>query len=354
MAPHLDSSSVDEMEKGGNTASTNSNYSTDNVKPLALPAAPAPVQIVQVNAAITAPEVYKMLVAAGEAKISSSWFKLAVMGMLAGFYVSFGFSFCAASIGITGSTLAGALSFPTGLLLIVLCGAELYTGNTCYMFTANLELRANWWHHLKIIFSAYWWNLVGSLIIVGLELGGNVWGTEEKRNWVHNIAHAKMKLNWGQVVCKAIIANWLVNLAVYQAFCARDVMGKAIGVWTPITAFVAIGLEHCIANMFIIPMSIYLEPTTKWPVSITWRDFVANNLIPATIGNWIGGAIMVGAFYACVYGETIPNAKDRAWDATLGPVFSRLHDVYERSLGRVVNRIRESLPAWKVPCFCTV
>lgn len=188
----------------------------------------------------------------------------------------------------TSNTLAGALAFPTGLLLIILCGAELYTGNTCYMFTANIEGRANAWHHLKIIWSAYFWNLVGSLVVVGLELGGNVWNTEARRDWIHNIAHGKMKLKWGEVICKSIVANWLVNLAVYQSFTARDVIGKAIGCWTPITCFVAVGFEHSIANMFIIPMSIYLEPTTKWPHSITWRDFIAKNLVPATIGEWEG------------------------------------------------------------------
>ena len=72
--------------------------------------------------------------------------------------------------------IPGALSFPTGLLLIVLCGAELFTGNCCYMFSANIELKANWWQHLKIIFSAYFWNLIGSLILVGLEVGIGGWG----------------------------------------------------------------------------------------------------------------------------------------------------------------------------------
>lgn len=278
--------------------------------------------MMQVNAVVAAPDVYKTLVSIGEAKPQQSYFKLAVMGLLAGFYVSFGFSFCASCIGNLGNVIYGALAFPTGLLLIVLCGAELFTGNTCYMIVANIEGRANWWHNVKICFSAYFWNLVGSLIIVGLQLGGDVWTGRE--DFIHNLAQRKMQLSWANVVCRAIIANWLVNLAVYQAFTARDVIGKAIGVWTPITAFVAIGLEHCIANMYIIPMSIYLAPTARWPETITWAHFIAKNLIPATIGNWIGGAIMVGVFHACVYGTTIPKAKDAIWDNTLGRIITKL------------------------------
>jgi len=286
------------------------------------PPPPAPAGPTQVSMFNAAPDIYKTLVAIGEAKLQQSYFKLAVMGLLAGFYVSFGFSFCAATIGLMGNTIYGALAFPTGLLLIVLCGAELFTGNTCYMFTANIEGKANFWHHQKIIWSAYFWNLVGSLIIVGLQLGGDVWTGRE--DFVHNIAQKKMQLTWANVVCRAIIANWLVNLAVYQSFAARDVIGKAIGVWTPITCFVAIGLEHCIANMWVIPMSIYLAPTAKWPETITWANFIAKNLIPATIGNWIGGAIMVGTFSAACYGTNIPKWKDAAWDNTLGRCIPKL------------------------------
>jgi formate/nitrite transporter len=283
---------------------------------------PHSVEVVQVNLAVSGPDVFRAIVATAEAKLHASYFKLAVMGLLAGFYVSFGFSFCAVSIGLMGNTIYGALAFPTGLLLIVLCGAELFTGNCCYMFCANIEGKANAWDHMKVIWSSYFWNLVGSLIIVGLELGGDVWLNRE--DYIHNLAHHKMNLSRANVLCRAIIANWLVNLAVYQAFCARDVMGKAIGVWTPITAFVAIGLEHCIANMYIIPMSIYLPPTAAWPQTITWAQFISHNLIPATIGNWIGGAIMVGVFYGAVYGNNIPKYKDQLWDKTLGRVIKKL------------------------------
>ncbi|GLC33079.1 hypothetical protein PLESTB_000372800 [Pleodorina starrii] len=287
------------------------------------PPPPAPI-IVQVQASLTPAEVYWKLVDAGTAKMKLSWFKLAVGGILAGMYVSFGFTFCCVSIGLLGNTIYGALAFPVGLFLIILCGAELYTGNTCYMFTANIERKAALWHHIKICTSAWAWNLVGSLIMVQLEYVAQIWYKRE--NYVHDIAHKKMSLEWHVVLVRAIFANWLVNLAVYQAVAARDVIGKAIGCWTPITTFVAIGLEHCIANMWVIPMSIYLPPTDKWPVTITWRDFVAKNLIPATIGNWIGGAIMVGALNAAFHGTKINEWKDQAYDMTVGKIVKKVED----------------------------
>ncbi|GFR45948.1 hypothetical protein Agub_g7414 [Astrephomene gubernaculifera] len=316
------------MGAAGQSSSEGSDVSI-NVKALPPPAAaPAPTTVlVQVNAALTPAECYWKLVEAGTAKMKYSWFKLAVGGILAGMYVSFGFTFCCCAIGLLGNTIYGALAFPVGLLLIILCGAELYTGNTCYMFTANIERKAALWHHLKICFSAWFWNFVGALIMVQLEKAAQIWAHRE--DWVHDIAFKKMSLEWHAVLVRAIFANWLVNLAVYQALAARDVVGKAIGCWTPITTFVAIGLEHCIANQWLIPMSIYLDPTTKHPVSITWRNFVAKNLIPATIGNWIGGAIMVGLLNAAFHGTKINEWKDSAYEVTLGKVMKKVEDPLE-------------------------
>ncbi|KXZ48292.1 hypothetical protein GPECTOR_29g68 [Gonium pectorale] len=313
---------------GATGGSSSSDISID-VKALPPPPpapAPAPI-IVQVNASLSPAEVYWKLVEAGTAKINYSWFKLAVGGILAGMYVSFGFTFCCCAIGLLGNTIYGALAFPVGLFLIILCGAELYTGNTCYMFTANIERKAALWHHIKICASAWGWNLVGSLIMVQLECAGQIWKGRE--DWVHSIAYKKMALEWHVVLVRAIFANWLVNLAVFQAMAARDVVGKAIGCWTPITTFVAIGLEHCIANQWLIPMSIYTAPTAKYPVSITWADFVSKNLIPATIGNWIGGAIMVGAMNAAFHGTKISEWKDAAYEATVGKVVKKMEDPLE-------------------------
>ena len=91
-----------------------------------------------------------------------------------------------------------------------------------------------------------------------------------------------------KVFIKGIGANWLVALAMWLAYAAKDVSGKLLGIWFPIMAFVAMGFEHSVANMFFIPTAIF------YGAPITWADFILNNLIPATLGNIVGGSILVG------------------------------------------------------------
>ena len=93
---------------------------------------------------------------------------------------------------------------------------------------------------------------------------------------------------------RAIGCNWLVCLAVYLAIASDDIIGKLIGIWFPIMAFVAIGFEHVVANMFFIPVGIFLG-------GVTWSQFFINNMVPATLGNIIGGAIFVAAIYWWTY-----------------------------------------------------
>mgnify|MGYP000903911763 FL=1 len=97
-----------------------------------------------------------------------------------------------------------------------------------------------------------------------------------------------------QVFWRAIGCNWLVCLAVYLAIASDDIIGKILGIWFPIFAFVAIGFEHVVANMFFIPVGIFLG-------GVSWSQFFVNNMVPATIGNIIGGAIFVAVIYWWTY-----------------------------------------------------
>lgn len=97
------------------------------------------------------------------------------------------------------------------------------------------------------------------------------------------------------VFIKGIGANWLVCLGMWMGYAAKDIMGKCIGIWIPVMLFVTLGYEHSIANMFFIPAAIYSG------ADITWGDFVVRNLIPATLGNFIGGALLVGCAYWYLY-----------------------------------------------------
>ena len=109
------------------------------------------------------------------------------------------------------------------------------------------------------------------------------------------VATAKVGLAWDQAFIRAIGCNWLVCLAVWLANASDDIIGKIVGIWFPIMAFVTIGFEHSVANMFFIPLGMFLGAK-----GVTWSTMIMNNLIPVTLGNIVGGAI----FVACIYWYT--------------------------------------------------
>ena len=119
-----------------------------------------------------------------------------------------------------------------------------------------------------------------------------------------NIAFAKSSLTWTEALFRGILCNWLVCLAVWLSFASKDAIGKIVGIMIPIAAFVAAGFEHSVANMYFVPMGMFLKgqaffETLLSPAileGLTWQAFFINNLIPVTIGNLIGGVLFVGVF----------------------------------------------------------
>jgi len=122
------------------------------------------------------------------------------------------------------------------------------------------------------------------------------------------IAHAKVNLPFGEAFSRGVGCNWLVCLAVWMALSAKRVAGKVLVILFPIMAFVALGYEHCVANMYFVPMGLFLKNTVAADgfdaaalSSLTWGKFLVANLIPVTLGNIVGGAIFVGTTYWWVY-----------------------------------------------------
>ena len=114
---------------------------------------------------------------------------------------------------------------------------------------------------------------------------------------VYNIAIGKTSHTFLVTFIKGIGANWLVCLAIWQGMSAKDTVGKIFAIWLPVMAFVAIGFEHSIANMYFIPLAIFEG------ADITWTTFIFKNLIPATLGNIVGGALFVGLPYGYLFGK---------------------------------------------------
>ena len=209
--------------------------------------------------------------------------------------------------------LLGALVFPTGLVMVLLAGSELWTGNCLIIIPVlqkEVKLRAmfrNW------IF-VYIGNFIGGLIVAALTVYGGTFKLFDGAAGAYLIDTAVMKVTmpWHEALFRGIYCNFLVCVAVWIAFAAKDIAGKVIGLFFPIMLFVASGYEHSIANMFFIPGGLFAKDLGGTALlhlhssfadlgSLTWGAMFTNNLIPATLGNIIGGMVMVGIVYWYIY-----------------------------------------------------
>ena len=251
----------------------------------------------------------------GVSKATSPWLSLFVLGVMAGAYVGFGGLFATsvtfdipAELGIAVKKLIGGGAFSIGLMLVIIAGAELFTGNTL-MISSIITGRITWPNVLARWTLVYFANFLGSIILALLFYYSGLWKTGGDALGIAAVktAYAKVHLTFGEALIRAIGCNWMVCLAVWMALSARQTVGKIFAVFFPIMGFVAIGFEHCVANMYFIPVGIFL---TRWAGispegldvnSITWGAFALKSLVPVTIGNIIGGVVFVGLGYWGAY-----------------------------------------------------
>lgn len=256
---------------------------------------------------------------AGIKKASRSFSKTFVLAILAGAFISFGAIFAttvtAEMILSPGFTkLIGGVAFSLGLILVIIGGAELFTGNNLIVMAwANKKIHTsqllrNW----TIVFFG---NFVGAISMAILMLFSLQYssGTGSIGLKALNIAEIKCSLGFEQAIILGILCNILVCLAVWLCFSATTVSGKVLAILFPISAFVASGFEHSIANMYFIPIALFIKGSASaafWQgiasspdqfESLTWGSFIMKNIIPVTIGNIIGGAVLVGLVYWFVY-----------------------------------------------------
>lgn len=152
-------------------------------------------------------------------------------------------------------------------------------------------------------------NFIGSVLMAYLILSSGLWkgGNFATGITALNIANAKVNLIWSEAFIRGILCNVLVCLAVWMALASQNIIGRIWAIFFPIMTFVALGFEHCIANMYFVPLGIFLKGTEAATASgltltnLTWNSFIINNLIPVTLGNIIGGALVVGLLYWLVY-----------------------------------------------------
>jgi len=210
--------------------------------------------------------------------------------------------------------LLGGLVFSTGLIMVVVGGSELFTGN-CLIPMAWAGNKVTTGAMLRNWVIVYLGNFVGSVVTAYFVFLGkqHLFGGGAVGVAALNIGIAKTSLGFVQCTFLAIFCNALVCMAVWLCFSARSTTDKILSIVPPISAFVACGFEHCVANMYFIPSAIMIkdfDPAYFATVAanlkdggaiLTWGNFFVNNLIPATIGNIIGGALMVGGMYWFIY-----------------------------------------------------
>ncbi|KAK9813119.1 hypothetical protein WJX72_009361 [[Myrmecia] bisecta] len=259
-----------------------------------------------------------MVLTMGSAKAQMPWWKTLWLAVLAGFYLSFGGCLSFAVGGQMPAVMQdnpglqklvfGAFGLPFGLALIVICGAELLTSNFAFLPVAMFEGKCNLWQVLKNWFIVFWGNLAGSLFLVWLVDEAYLFQQPAyKAGYLtsQTVAFAKTHSEWGDTVARGILCNWLVCLAVWQATAAQDIIGKIFGIFFPIMAFVAIGFDHVVANMFVIPFGM------KMGSNVSVGDFVWHSTIPVFIGNMIPAVFFVAMSYSFCYGTLMTTCRMR-------------------------------------------
>ena len=256
----------------------------------------------------------------GIAKVDMDFLSMSGLSVLAGSFIALGAIF--ATVALTGTSsvpwgwarIIAGIVFSLGLILVIVGGAELFTGNTLIIMAwsdrrfSTVKLLRNW----GIVYLGNFIGAILTAIIVFISkqytfYNGGIGTT------ALNIGLSKVNLDFAQALVLGILCNALVCLAVWLCMSARTTLEKIASIVFPIAGFVASGFEHCIANMYFIPVALFIRnwaPASFWQITgldaaaynnLTWSSFFVRNLLPVTIGNIIGGVVLVGAVYWLVY-----------------------------------------------------
>jgi len=274
----------------------------------------------------TPSEITYTTIQTGIKKVSMKYSNQFILGILAGAFIAFaaeGSNMAAFNLfakpetyGI-GKVLAGAI-FGTGLMLVVLAGGELFTGNTMIL-GGVLDGKIKLSDMLKNWFFVYSGNFIGSLLIAYMIVHSGLFnsGANVLGGVTIKIASYKVGLSFMSAFYLGIMCNMLVCLAVWMAYGAKDMVGKIFAIFFPIWLFITSGFEHSIANMYYIPAGILAKVNPSWVTeshlspaalaNLNWGNFIINNLVPVTLGNIVGGSIFVVGIYWFVYIKNNPK-----------------------------------------------
>ena len=265
-------------------------------------------------------EILVVTIEKGIIKAGNPLYKQLILSFMAGAFIAFasegsnmaafGFLIKPELYGL-GKCIAG-LIFPVGLMLVLLAGGELFTGNNL-ITAAYMDKKVSLFSMMKNWLTVYAGNFAGSVFIAFLivKSGQLSHGAHLLGGITIKIAYSKISLTFIQAVFLGILCNWLVCLAVWLCYGAKDMTGKMLATFFPIWLFITSGFEHSVANMYYIPAGIMAKVIPEYAAasklsaemlaSLNWHTFFVHNLIPVTLGNIIGGAFFVACLYSVCY-----------------------------------------------------
>jgi formate/nitrite transporter len=278
---------------------------------------------------------------AGKYKVGLPPWNMVLRGFMSGAYIAMGGALatvCSTGIAysaaqITAGAVPGGFAsagmaqlvlgavFPVGLIITVLTGAELFTGDAMLAPMAAFIHKISWAQVLTLWVFVYIGNFIGSVTWAYIMANGpfvtwnaagaatiTAFGTRAIAIMGAKTGYVGM-MGMYSAFLKGIGCNWLVNLAILLGICADDAAGKFFGIWFPIMAFVSSGLEHSIANMYFIPAGILTAGLTGTATTVNWINMWGSNLIPVTLGNIVGGLFFVGVLYWVAFRKEIAALK---------------------------------------------
>jgi formate transporter len=249
----------------------------------------------------------------GVAKVHLPVLSVLMLGILAGAFIGLGGLYFVliksdASLSFATGQLVGGVAFSLGLILVIVAGAELFTGNNLLAMAwaegkiTTSELLKNW----GLVCLANFIGAAGLALLVFLSGHTDMNNGAVAEQYI-KIAEMKCSMPFWTAFFKGVLCNVLVCMAVWMAFAGRTVIDKAVAIIFPISAFVAAGFEHCIANMYIIPLAMLEKAFGSAEISadaVTWFGFLSN-LVPVILGNLVGGSLLVGLVYHVIYRRNI-------------------------------------------------
>ena len=279
------------------------------------------------KAYLTPKEIVTATIETGIKKVKTKPLNQFILGILAGAFIAFaseGSNMAAFNLfakpetyGL-GKALAGVV-FATGLMLVIIAGGELFTGNTLITIGV-LEKKIKLKDMLSNWFFVYLGNFVGAVFIAYMMNMSGLFNSGDNMlgGITLKIAAYKTHLTFSQAFYLGIMCNWLVCIAVWMSYGAKDIIGKCFAIFFPISLFITSGFEHSIANMYYIPAGILAKSNASWVEAsgltaeklahLNWSTFITKNLVPVTIGNIVGGVILVAGLYWFTYYKNSENA----------------------------------------------